>query len=168
MPEKEFHIVQKLNLVSDNFRIKEKGGTDVYQVKGNPTAFGSQSYFQTMDGTELAALEQTNGTKMSPWKKFVWKKDGKPWAMAKQEDWGALDKKEIYVDIPGENDYKIVGDRMAWSFKILKADVEVGSVDKKWGVTDTYGVRVAEGADEVDVLLCGILIDQVYHDNKKK
>lgn len=168
MPEKEFHIVQKIKLVSDDFRIKSKEGDDVYKVKGNPTQFGSQSSFMTMDGEELASLKQTNATKATPWKNFVWEKDGKPWAMAKQDDWGALTKKEISIDIPGENDYKIVGDRMSWKFQIFKGDEKVGDINKEWGVVDKYGVKVADGADEVDVLLCGILIDQVYHDGEGK
>ena len=168
LSDKEFHIIQKLNLITDNFRIKLKSGPDVYVCKGDGSKFGSQTSFRTMDGVELACLKQTNGTKLSPWKKFVWFKDGKEWAIAKQEDWGALDKKEISIDIPGENDYKIVGDRMCWNFDVFKGDAKVGMISKKWGITDNYGVRVADGADEVDVLLCGILVDQVYHDDDSK
>lgn len=168
MPEKEFHIKQKLNVVSDNFRIKLSDGTEVYEVQGNPTQFGSQASFRTMDGKELAALKQTNATKMKPWKNFVVEKEGKPWAIAKQDDWGAMTKKEISIDIPGENDYKIVGDRMSWKFEIFKGDVKVGDINKQWGVIDNYGVKIADGADEVDILLCGILIDSVYHDGDGK
>lgn len=164
---KEFHIKEKLAW-GDNFIIKDASGTKCYQVIGNPMQFGSQSSFQTMDGTEIAALKQTNDTKLIPWKKFVWFKEGKPWAIAKQDDWGALDKKSISIDIPGENDYKITGDRMAWKFEILKGDVQVGEVNKKYGVMDNYGVKVLDDAMEVDVLLCGILIDATYHDSSDK
>ncbi len=168
MPEKEFHIVQRVNLIADNFRIKLKDGTEVYECKGDASKLGSQASFRTMDGVELACLKQTNNTKMIPWKNFVWYKDGKEWAIAKQEDWGALDEKGISIDIPGENDYKVVGDRMSWNFEVFKGDEKVGEISKKWGVIDNYGVTVADGADEVDVLLCGILVDQVYHDGEKK
>lgn len=164
MPEKEFHIKQKF-AIGDNFSIKTSLGLDAYQVKGSPGQFGSQASFRTMDGQEIAALKQTNDTKLIPWKKFVWEKGGKPWAIAKQDDWGALGKKSISIDIPGENDYKITGDRMSWKFEVFKGDVKVGDVSKEWGILDNYGVKVADGADEVDVLLCGILIDQIYHDN---
>ena len=164
---KTFHLKQTFAIAADNYKIKLNGG-DVYQVKGNGMKLGSQASFQTMDGTELAHLKQTNDTKLSPWKKFEWYKDGKLWAMAKQEDWGALDKKEISVDIPGENDYKITGDRMSWKFEVMKGDTLVATINKKWGVLDNYGVKVEEGADEVDCLLCGILIDHVYHDEDGK
>merc|ERR1711935_112370 len=134
-------------------------GNDVYQVKGSGLTFGNQASFQTMDGTELANLQQTNDTKLIPWKKFECYKGGKLWAMAKQDDWGALDKKSISIDIPGENDYKITGDRMSWHFEITKGDTKVATIDKKWGVFDNYGVQVEAGADEVDCLLCATLVD---------
>jgi len=162
--DKEFHIIQKLSLMADNFKIKSKGGADVYQVKGNGKKLGSQASFQTMDGTELAALKQTSRTALRPWKDFVIEKDGKVWARSKQEDWGSIDSKEICIDIPGENDYKITGDNMSWNFKVFKGAELVGRINKKWGFTDNYGVRVVDGADEVDILLCGIMIDHIYHD----
>ena len=88
--------------------------------------------------------------------------------MAKQDDWGGLDKKTISIDIPGENDYKISGDRMAWNFEITKGDTKVATIDKKWGVLDNYGIQVEDDADEVDMLLCCVLIDHVYHNEDDK
>ena len=165
---KEFHIKEKIFTLGDNFTIRDMGGKVVYEVKGNAFKFGNQAAFLTPDGTELATLEQTNDTKLIPWKKFVVSKGGKEWATAKQDDWGMMDKKTISIDIPGENDYKIIGDRMSWAFDIMKGEEKVGQVNKQWGVVDNYGVRVEDGADEVDVLLCGILVDIVYHDKGDK
>lgn len=166
MPEKEFQIKQVLfSLDSDNFKIK-CDGEDVYQVKGNGFKYGSQASFQTMDGTELAFLRQTNADeKLEPWKKFEWVKDGKVWAHARtnQSYWGFLDKKRIEVNIPGENDYTLTGNRVAWKFEVFKGDDKVGDIKKK--LDFKYTVVVADGANEVDVLLCGILIDHLYHNN---
>ena len=76
-----------------------------------------------------------------------------------------MDKKHISIDIPGENDYKITGDRYSWNFAVYKGDVLVGQINKNWGFRDNYGVKVFDDALEVDVLLCCILIDSVYHDS---
>lgn len=172
MPEKEFHIKQKIfDLDSDNFKIK-CDGVEVYQVKGGGSPHWNQSSFQTMDGKELAFLKQTNtidkDSKHVPWKSFEWIKDGKVWAYVHQKKsyWNFMEKKIISIDIPGENDYKITGDRMAWKFEVFKGDERVGDIDKKWGLIDHYGVRVAEGANEVDILLCGILVDHFFHNNE--
>ena len=167
MPAKEFHLQQGWNPLANNFKIKS-GGKEVYQVKGDAMKWGKQSSFQTMDGTELASLKETTRSTLQPWAMFEWFKAGdadKRWASVKQEDWGSLDKKEISIDIPGENNYKITGDRLDWNFQIICEDgTKVGEISKKWGVRDNYGVRVEEGADEVDVLMCAILVDQIYHD----
>lgn len=171
MPEKEFNLKRKLfDLDSDNYKIK-RDGVEVYQVKGNGfpdgTLNGVQASFQTMGGKELAVLKETRegDKKVVPWKNFEWIKDGKVFAKAHQSRsyWGMFEKKLIEVDIPGENPYKITGDRMAFKFMVLKGDEIVGYIDRKWSLIETYCVRVVEGADEVDVLLCGILVSHVYH-----
>lgn len=170
MPEREFHIKRKLfDLDSDTYKIK-CDGVDVYQVKGNGFTAGAvngvEASFQTMDGEELAVLKEARGgDKAVPWKNFEWIKDGKVWAHARQSKsyWGFLEKKIIDVDIPGENDYKIAGDRLAHKFTVLKGDEICGYIDKRFGIIDHYRVRVTDGADEVDLLLCGILIQHVYH-----
>ncbi len=170
MPDKEFQIKRKLfELDSDTYKIK-CDGVDAYQVKGNgfPNGVlaGVEASFQTMDGVELAVLKEARAgdKKVVPWKNFEWIKDGKVWANARQSRsyWGMFEKKLIDVDIPGENDYKITGDRLAHKFLVLKGDEVVGSIDRKYSLIEHYTVRVKEGADEVDLLLCGILISQVY------
>lgn len=165
MPDKEFQVKQVLlSLDSESYKIKSKG-VSVYQVKGDGFGHGSTTSFQTMDGTELAALKQFNQQRPVPWKTFQWIKNGKVWATASQGQsyWNHFEKKLINVDIPGENDYRIIGDRFAWKFEVFKGDVKVADIDKKWGLVDTYGVRVKDGADEVNILLCAILVDHVYH-----
>jgi len=116
--------------------------------------------------------------------------NAKPWAMVRQQDWnlpGA--KKTIYIDVPESGDNTtivITGDRMAWKFDLalVKEDVstsgdnantttsvttietKIGHIDKKWGVMDNYGVQVACQADEVEVLLCAIIIDQIFYSSE--
>jgi len=154
MSAKEFHVKQGLLSIADNFSIKTSCGKDVYRVKGNAMHWGKQSSFQTMDGTELASLKETTKSKLNPYKTFEWFKNGELWAVAKEEDWGVVTKKEISVAIPGEKKFKVVGDRMSWHFQVVTEDgTKAGEIDKQWGITDNYGVRVEEGADEVDVLL---------------
>lgn len=168
MPRKVFSIKNKwLDIDSDNFNVR-LDGVDVYQVKGNGfNSCGAHASFQTMDGKELAVLQQKKETekKAVPWKSFEWIKEGKVWATANQSKsyWGFFDKKLISVDIPGENDYKLSGDRLAMKFEVFKGGEKVGDIEKKWTLIDQYNVSVLDGVNEVDVLLCGILINYVYH-----
>mmetsp|Transcript_26024 Transcript_26024/g.61169 ORF Transcript_26024/g.61169 Transcript_26024/m.61169 type:complete len:170 (+) Transcript_26024:103-612(+) len=163
---KEFQLKQKFKLVSDDYKIT-LNGVNVFKVKGSPMKLGSQASLQKMDGTELGYLKQTKKTILVPWNSYEWFKDGTLFATVKQGDWGMMSKKEINIDIPGENDYKIKGDRMSWRFTIHygQDEVKVAEIFKKWGILDSYVIRVEDDADEVDILMCAILIDATYHDN---
>mmetsp|Transcript_5110 Transcript_5110/g.10733 ORF Transcript_5110/g.10733 Transcript_5110/m.10733 type:complete len:167 (+) Transcript_5110:176-676(+) len=164
---KQFDLKQDfLAIMADNYTIKCAGQT-VYKVVGNGMKIGDQASFQTPDGKQLAYLAQSNNP-LAPKKQFECHKDGKLWATCKQEVWNPMAKKEISIDIPGENDYKVTGDRLAWNFEVFLGDKKVGAISKEWGVTDSYGIRVEDDADEVDVLLCGVLVDAMYHNKDGK
>merc|ERR1712161_144442 len=77
--------------------------------------------------------------------------NAKPWAMVRQQDWNLPgSKKTIYIDVPESGDTTTI-------------ETKIGDIDKKWGMMDNYGVRVACQADEVELLLCAIIIDQIFH-----
>ena len=37
-----------------------------------------------------------------------------------------------------------------------------------WAWTDTYGVEIVDGEDDVSILCAAIVIDQILHDEKNK
>ena len=170
---KQFELRQDwLSGWSDNYHIKDETGKPVYRVRGNGLRMGTQASFQTMDKKELAYLRQSNPS-LTLKKRFDCMKDGKLWARAQQEEWNPLSKKEVTMDIPGDNDYAVTGDRLAHNFEIMLGGKKVATIDKQWAMTDCYRVRILEDdseADEVDILLLGILLDAMYHNilqNKK-
>mmetsp|Transcript_13428 Transcript_13428/g.18766 ORF Transcript_13428/g.18766 Transcript_13428/m.18766 type:complete len:141 (+) Transcript_13428:281-703(+) len=133
-------------------------------VKGTGFTWGSQLTFYDASGKELAAIKQTEVATLYP--KYEVTKDGKPWAECKKENKLGASKKEMTLDIPGNNDYKITGDRLAWHLEITRTETgkKAGEVHKKYGIRDNYTVKVEDGESDLDILLCAILIDQVYHD----
>lgn len=192
---KEFHVKQKFSMLADNFTIKsDPDEKKVYSVKGDKFKWGNQASFQLMDGTQIAYIKETKSSVLSMKKTYeIYKGEvhdnAKPWAMVRQQNWNLLGiKKAIYIDVPDSGDNStivITGDRMAWKFELalVKEDVSTGSdgsnttttttietkigdIDKKWGVLDNYGVRVECNADEVEILLCAIIVDQIFHSNE--
>jgi len=194
---KEFHLKQKFNLLADNFTIKSvPGDKKAYVVKGDKFKWGNQCSFQLLDGTQIAYIKETKKSVISLAKTYeIYKgetvdgNDSKPWAMVRQQDWNIIGrKKTVYIDVPDSGDNAtivITGDGMAWNFEmaLVREDVtavgdnttstttvesKIGDVDKKWGLIDNYGVRVAPNADEVEVLICAIIIDQIFHSNEEQ
>ena len=53
---------------------------------------------------------------------------------------------------------------LAWH-AFLRAGREVASISKsRWAWTDSYGVEIIDGEDEISILCTCIVIDQVLHD----
>jgi len=173
--EKEFQVKQVLFSMHQHTFSIHRDGQQVYQIKGDH--FGRSSSFQTMDGTELASLIQTEETIRKPWKDFEWRtQDGEHlWAIAKQDErtyFSAVDKKSISIDVVGDEEenyltepYKITGDRIGRKFEIFTGGVKIGTIHKKLGLRNNYSIRVLNDANEVNVLLCGIITQHIYHND---
>ena len=69
------------------------------------------------------------------------------------------------MDVPGPNDYTIDGSFWEREFKFVRSGRVVASVSKKlFSWTDSYGVDIIDGEDDVSILCACIVIDQVLHD----
>lgn len=157
-------VKEKVNLIRDAFTITNKDtGKAVYQIKAQSVSWGDKVSFQDTSGNELAYIKQVKVATLYP----------KYEIMRNDELWGELSteaistKKELLLDIPGPNDYKVAGDMMAWHFTVTRTETGAlaGTIDKKWGFTDTYGVKIEEGEDDVAVLLITICINQIFQDD---
>ena len=57
------------------------------------------------------------------------------------------------IDIPGPDDLSMTGDLFEHEYTITRADREVATVSKRWiSLTDTYGVDIAPGEDDLLIL----------------
>ena len=80
------------------------------------------------------------------------------------KEWTWFNKK-FTLDVPGPNDYTIDGSFWEHEFTFQRQGLTVATVSRKfWAWTDSYGVDIAEGENEVAVLCACIVIDQVLHD----
>ena len=68
------------------------------------------------------------------------------------------------VDVPGPDDLEAQGDFIDHEYEFRRGDRAVALVSKRWfSWTDTYGVDVADGEDDVLVLASAVVIDLVCH-----
>ena len=76
--------------------------------------------------------------------------------------------KKFVLDVPGPNDYAIDGSFWKHDYSFSRKTGCVANVSKdRWGWTDSYGVEIVEGEDEVSILCACIVIDQVLEDEEK-
>jgi uncharacterized protein YxjI len=71
-------------------------------------------------------------------------------------------KQTFTLDIPGPNDYTIDGSFWCHEYQFRHKDREIALVSKEmWRWSDSYGVQIVEGEDDVAILCACIVIDQI-------
>lgn len=155
-----FRIKEKFWSWGNDFAITDAAGKSIYYVDGKAFSWGDKLSFQDANRRELALISQ----KLLSWKpRYQIIIDGAVFAeVTKQWTWF---NKKFKLDVPGPNDYTIDGSFWAHEFTFQRKGRTVATVSKSfWSWTDSYGVDIVDGEDEVAVLCACIVIDQVLHD----
>ena len=152
---------QKLLSWGDDFVIKDESGRDVFYVDGKAFSIGEKLSFQDMQGNELASIRQTL---------LAW---GPTYEIYGRGELKAVVKKALFtllhcrfsVDVPGPDDLEARGDFTEHEYEFERAGRTVATVSKRWFAwTDTYGVDVAEGEDDILILASSVVIDLSCHE----
>jgi uncharacterized protein YxjI len=151
---------QKLFCWGDDFTIKDESGTDRFFVDGKAFSLGKQLSFQDMQGQELAFIRQ---------KLLAW---GPTYEIYREDGLFAVVKKELFtffhcrftVDVPGPDDLEAKGDFTDHEYEFWRQSDIRATVSKQWFAwTDTYGVDIAEGEDDILILASTVVIDMACH-----
>ena len=159
-----FRIKEKFWAWGNDFAVTDAEGNPRYNIDGKAFSWGDKLSFQDASGNELAFISQ----KLLSWKPtYQILIDGRVFAEVKKE-WTWFNK-QFTLDVPGPNDYTIDGSFWSHEFTFERGGRTVATVSKKlWSWTDSYGVNIIDGEDEVAVLCACIVIDQVLHDESKR
>jgi len=158
-------LKQKFWSWGDDFSIKDAEGRDVFFVDGKAFSWGDKLSFQDMQGNELAFIRQ----KLLSW--------GPTYEITRGDQLMAVVKKQLFtflrckftVDVPGPDDLEAQGDFLDHEYTFEKQGRAVAQVSKRWfSWTDTYGVDIAGGEDDVLILATAVVIDMVCHQDSKR
>ncbi|HEU4629896.1 MAG TPA: LURP-one-related family protein [Gemmatimonadaceae bacterium] len=151
---------QKLLALGDDFHIRDEAGRDAYVVDGKVFSFGSKLSVRDMRGTELAFIKQ----KLLSW--------GPTYEIYRDQRLAAVVKKQLFalfhhrftVDVPGPDDLEAEGDFTDHEYEFRRGGQVVATVSKRWfSWTDTYGIDVAPGEDDVLILASAVVVDLACH-----
>ncbi len=165
-PVMRYAMHEKLLCWGDDFIIKNEDGDDIFFVDGKAFSLGNKLSFQDMDGNELAFISQ----KLLSWgPSYEIYRDGDLYATVKKQLFTFFSDK-FEVDIPGPNDYHVEGNLFDYEYEFTRTSGQhAAGVSKKWfSWSDTYGIDIAPGEDDVLILAAAVVIDQVCHDNKNQ
>ena len=161
-----YTIRQKMMSIGDDFWIENQDGQRVFKVDGKALRLRKTLIFEDMNGTPLCkiqerlltfkdtmAIEDADGNQMAVIKKGLIAPLGDHWT----------------VNVRGGPDLNVQGNILDLEYSIMQRRKKVAEVSKKWfRLTDTYGVEVDDGQNDILILALAIAIDMMSHDEDKK
>ena len=152
---------QKLVSFGDDYWIENALDQRVFFVDCKAFRLREHLGFQDMQGNELAFIRQ---------KLLAW---GPTYEIHSQGQLQAIIKKAVFtlfhcsfsVDVPGPGDLDARGDFTDHEYQFERAGDTVATVSKRWfSWTDSYGVEIAEGEDDILILASTVVIDMACHE----
>jgi len=154
---------QRLFSLGDDFRIKTEDGRDAFVVDGKLLSIGDKFSLQDLAGNELASIQQKLLSLTPTYQVY---RSGQLYATVKKSMF-TLFRAKFEIDVPGPNDLEAQGDFLDHEYTFNRGGQAVAQVSKRWfSFSDTYGVEVAPGEDDVLMLACAVVIDMVAHDQR--
>lgn len=149
----------------DDFTIKDADGRDVYYVDGKVFSFGDKLSLRDMQGNELAVIDQKLLGIGPQYEIF---RGGERVALVRKHLFTPF-RARFTVDVPGPDDLEARGNFLDHEYTFERQGREVARVSKKWfRLSDTYGLDIDEGEDDVLILASAVVIDLVSHPDEEK
>ena len=157
-----YKIRQKLISIGDDFWIEDQNGKKVYKVDGKALRIRKTLEFEDVNGKKLAQIKE----------RLLSIKDTMVIEDAKGRDIATVKKALISplrdkwnVDVKGGDDLTVQGNILDLEYDIRQGRKKVAEVSKGWfSITDTYGVEIEEGQNDILILAVAIAIDMMAHD----
>jgi uncharacterized protein YxjI len=161
-----YKIRQKLFSIGDDFWIENQKGQNVFKVDGKALRLRKTLIFEDMDGNKLCQIQE----RWLPIKETmaIDSPHGEQMAVIKKALITPLrDKWDVKVkDGP---DLDVQGNIFDLEYKIKQGRKKVAEVSKKWfRLTDTYGVEIDDGQNDILILAIAVAIDMMAHDDDRK
>lgn len=154
---------QKMFAFGDDFTIKDENGRDCYFVDGKAFSIGDKLVFQDMQGHELARIEQKV---LSVGETYRIIRDGRAMATVKKKVF-TLFRDAFDIEDAAAGDLDAQGDFFDREYQFTRDGRPIATVSKRFfSWTDTYGVEIAAGEDDVLILACAVVIDLCSHDEE--
>lgn len=146
-----------------DFTIKDASGKDAFLVDGAGFSIGAQLAFNDPAGNELLQIEQ----RLFSWSPTYEIRRGNQVLAVVEKEAFTLFSCTFTVDVPGPDDLQAEGDFLDLEYEFRRGERKVATVSKQFfSLSDTYGIDIAEGEDDVLILASAVVIDMACHQDK--
>ena len=161
-----YKIRQKMFSIGDDFWIENQDGQKIFKIDGKVLRIRKTLEFEDANGRKLAQIKERLLTVRDTM--AIEGADGKDLAVIKRALISPL-RERWSVDVKGGPDLDVQGDFLNHEYTIKQRRHQIAEISKKWlSLTDTYGVEIAPGQNDIIILAIAIAIDMMAHDDDDK
>lgn len=147
--ERFFHL-------GEDSDITDEQGRPVYHVDGKVLSLHNTLIVKDLTGTEVARVERKL-LALRPTYHIT--RQGQEIAEVRKKLFSPFVDR-FTIDIPGPDDLSMTGSILEHEYTITRADQVVATVSKRWlSITETYGVDIASGEDDLLILTSVLALD---------
>ena len=161
-----YKIRQKMFSIGDDFWIENQDDRRVFKVDGKALRLRKTLIFEDMDGNKLCQIQE----RWLPIRETMAIDDpnGKQIAVVKKALIAPL-RDRWSVNVKDGPDLDVQGNILDHEYTIKQGWNKIAEVSKRWlSLTDTYGVEIDPGQNDILILAVAIAIDMMAHDDDDK
>jgi uncharacterized protein YxjI len=161
-----YKIHQKLISIGDDFWIENQEGKRVFKVDGKVFRIRKTLDFEDLNGNVLCRIKERLLTIRDTM--TIDGPDGEQMAVIKKALIAPL-RDRWTVKVKNGPDLDVQGNILDHEYSIKQGRDKIAEISKKWfRLTDTYGVEVDPGQNDILILAVAIAIDMMAHGDDKK
>ena len=162
----KYKIRQNMISIGDDFWIENEEGQKVFKVDGKVLRIRKTLVFEDARGNKLAQIQE----------RLLTIKDTMVIEDANGKDIATIKKALIApfrdkwdVKVKNGPDLDVQGNILDHEYTIKQGREKVAEISKKWFcLTDTYGVEIDPGQNDILILAVAIAVDMMAHDGDDK
>ena len=161
-----YKIRQNLISIGDDFWIENTEGKRIFKIDGKVLRIRKTLVFEDAQGRKLAQIQERLLTIRDTM--VIDDADGREIAVIKKALISPL-RDRWTVKIRGGEDLDVQGNILDHEYSIKQGRTKVAQVSKKWfRLTDTYGVDIESGQNDILILAIAVAIDMMAHPDEEK
>jgi uncharacterized protein YxjI len=161
-----YKIRQNLVSIGDDFWIENADGKRVFKVDGKVLRIRKTLVFEDANGRKLAQIKERLLTIKDTM--VIEDANGKDIATVKKALFTPL-RNKWNVKVKDGDDLVVQGNILDFEYAIKAGGKKVAEISKKiFRLTDTYGVEISDGQNDILILAVAIAVDMMAHGDAKK
>ncbi len=149
-------IRERLIRLGEDSDITDDQGQRVYHVDGKVLTLHNTLIIRDLEGAEVAKVERQLIALRATYRISF---PGQEQTVVRQRIFSPFVDR-FTIDVPGPHDLHVTGSLFEHEYKIERDGRTVATVSKRWiSLTETYGVEIAEGADDLLILTSVLALD---------